>query len=213
MRVAARGTLGTRGILRWLTVAGAWSLMCAPRAYAAEVKLPDLIDARAFRIEDAWQGYSAVTPRSAIFVLALTGRRFDSSADFSVTCNDRYGSRIFRRTLPLHVRPIRFQLFLYELSQTALKPGPYAPFVGHTDDFPSITIEVETGQGKVTFFTRSQGRHHVPWAVRLGGHIYVLTTDSPMQAYDDLKPYLRLDILDGLLSAADRGTCDPAAGR
>jgi hypothetical protein len=64
--------------------------------------------------------------------------------------------------------------------------APYVPTLTHTDDYPSIRIEIGTSAGGIAFHTESQGRDHTPWALDMAGRTLSVPAPTPMQAMDRL---------------------------
>jgi hypothetical protein len=77
-----------------------------------------------------------------------------------------------------------FRQALARLAQAPMVPGPYTPYVRHTDDYPNISMTVYAGPDSVRFFTESQGRGHAPWGVEVDGQTYVVPSTGPAEAYD-----------------------------
>jgi hypothetical protein len=196
-------------LLLRLIVANAASMYSTPDAGAATIGLPDLTNARQIRIYHRWDGLNPIAPMVRVFTLTRAGDQISGSAKFSVNCYSRTDSRELQQAAELRPSQRRFASFLVEIARTELRPGPYIPRITHTDDVPSITIEIEGDGTEATFFTRSQGERHVPWGVRFDGNEYVLTNDSPMQAYEHLTPYLRLDIFYSLMVRGEKRDCRP----
>jgi hypothetical protein len=79
--------------------------------------------------------------------------------------------------------------FLGMLAEAPLVDGPYHPHFDHTDDFPRFSIIIGAGDDPIVFFSESQGTDRVPWAVRIGGTIYVIPSDAPARALDLVRGY------------------------
>jgi hypothetical protein len=88
------------------------------------------------------------------------------------------------------------------LESTPLEVGEYKPLFSHTDDFPSISIAVESSAGDLEFASSSQGSRHVPWRVVVGEDHYVTYADTPAQALDLLDPYLAREVQEALFDLA-----------
>jgi ankyrin repeat protein len=123
--------------------------------------------AQEVEIGDHWSGLG--TPSSSQWVLRRQGDRVDGAA-----------------AIPLPA----FESFLATLIDSPLLRAPYVPHFEHTDDYPSLSIRLTGPRGTVRFFTESQGRGHVPWAVEVGGTTYVVPTDAPARALSVLQPFL-----------------------
>ena len=79
--------------------------------------------------------------------------------------------------------------FLGMLAEAPLVDGPYYPHFDHTDDFPRFSIIIGAGDDPIVVFSESQGPDRVPWAVRIGGTIYVIPSDAPARALDLVRGY------------------------
>jgi hypothetical protein len=118
-----------------------------------------------------------------------------------------YQQKVLQQKVMLQVPLDRLKTFLATISELEIRSGPYKPTFTHTDDYPSITIEVAGEWGRVTFFSSSQGERHTPWAVKSQGADFVLTSDSPQKALDVLEPYLQLEVFEKLKrDARDRSS-------
>ncbi len=172
--------------------------LAAPRAVLAQ-----LTQAQKFRIEDDWTGLSPLAPIDAHYDLRRQGDQFTGKANFSVAGYTRERTAVEEIAIPETIASD----FLKMLSETPIEPpryalgeGPqYEPYMDHTDDYPSIRIEIELKDQTVNFFTSSQGENHVPWAVSVGEKLYIINSDQPMRALKLLAPYLKKDTLRKLI--------------
>ena len=141
----------------------------AARTTAAESAaiLGGIRGAQEVDIVQAWSGLG--TPSSLQWVLRRQGDRVDGAA-----------------AIPLPA----FESFLATLIESPLLRAPYEPHFERTDDYPSRSIRLTGPSGTVRFFTHSQGRGNVPWAVEVGGTTYVVPTDAPARALRVLEPFL-----------------------
>lgn len=69
--------------------------------------------------------------------------------------------------------------FLRLLAGAVLAPGPYVPFMEHTDDFPNIEVAVHVGpaarrDGIALLFSSSQGQFYAPWCATVRGETFTL---------------------------------------
>lgn len=151
-------------------------------------------------IVDEWSGYSPLAPLVARFRLVRREREFTGRARFSV------GSiRPIVETRPIGLSLVEVDELWRRLRACARVPGPYDPTFTHTDDCPAISIRFLGRDGeRVSYFTRSQGRAHVPWACREGGRLHVLRGDAPWRAYRTVRTTLGRDQLDRLARRFER---------
>jgi ankyrin repeat protein len=145
--------------------------------------------AQEVEIGDHWVGLG--TPSSSQWVLRRQGDRVDGAA-----------------AIPLAA----FESFLATLIESPLLSAPYVPHFGHTDDYPTVSIRLTGPSGTVRFFTESQGRGHVPWAVEVGGTTYVVPTDAPARALSVLEPFLPRRDRGRNAEGAPSAPSPPAAG-
>ncbi|HLF02599.1 MAG TPA: hypothetical protein VI547_11525 [Anaerolineales bacterium] len=155
--------------------------------------LPDLTTATAIHIQDDWNGLSPDAPLSARYTLVLIDGVFSGAADFSVAGGAKTAST--DAVLPPEVA----EEFLKTLAESPVKNGDYVPLIEHTDDYPSLVIEIDLGTEKVLFFSQSQGADHVPWGATFGGETYVVDSDAPARALKVLEPYLSREIIQELI--------------
>lgn len=147
-----------------------------PAAAAAQqpVTLP-LRDARALVVVDAWHGLSAISPTRAAYSL-----RRSEDGSFSGRVEITVGAGLIRRDTSFAARLPRAAAdsLLQVLSDVPLREGGYRPTLIHTDDYPTITVDVTVGDSIIRFHTTSQGPAHVPWRVSAGGRSYVSDSDA-----------------------------------
>lgn len=152
------------------------------------VKRPEikaLVQSRSIRIRDDWNGLGL--GQTAHYNLRRSANRFKGNATFTV---GRL-SRVETISIPLDV----VQTFLRTLGDSPLENRKYSPRIRHTDDYPSLRIELELENKTVSFITESQGKNHVPWAVTIQGKTYVIESDVPARALATLDPYLKHEVL------------------
>jgi len=152
------------------------------------VQLPELkalAGARLIRIQDGWGGLGP--SRSAHYELHPSENQFTGEATFSV------GG--LNKTENIQIPFNAAQTFFRILGEASLENKEYFPQIWHTDDYPSLKIELDLEDEAVTFFTESQGESHVPWAVKIGEKTYVIDSDVPARALAALNPYLKRDVM------------------
>lgn len=157
-----------------------------PRLYFVAVKT--------ITIRDYWVGYSPVAPIEANYQLSLEGSVLNGTAQFAVgsfSANRPSQQDTVNISIPADIT----LAFLGKLKESVLVEGVYPPRVERTDDYPSISITIETRREAIEIFTESQGREHIPWGVRMRENTYVVDSAIPAQALAILDPYLRQDVL------------------
>ena len=162
--------------------------------------LPKFTSPHSIRIDDSWMGLTPIAPTEAVFTFIPEGDRVRATADYSARYLEGNDGRqeVLQQKVQLQIPLEILERFLALISEVEIRSEPYKPTFTHTDDYPSITIEVEGEWGRVTFFSRSQGERHSPWAVRFEGADFVVTSDAPQQAIDILKPHLQLEVFEEL---------------
>jgi hypothetical protein len=94
------------------------------------------------------------------------------------------------------------QSVLRSLMAVTVLPGPYAPRIEWTDDYPDDLLQVSSGGRQVRFFSQSHG-DRVPWGIESAGQVVVSDTPEIARALRRLETCLRTDAYDALVSRAD----------
>src|SRR5262249_13713726 len=149
--------------------------------------LARLSDAHRIHIENDWTGLSPFAPLTAHYTLERKSDGFRGGATFSA---GGYSGTANKAVEDIAVPLDKAQLFLQMLSKCPMKSGDYEPKIEHTDDYPSIKLEIELEKETVTFFTKSQGEGNIPWGVTIRGTTYVVESDIPATAVELLEPHL-----------------------
>jgi hypothetical protein len=161
--------------------------------------LADLPEASTVVIELGWQGLSPLSPVEANYRLELRDGQFEGKGRFKVATATATRDVVVPRDL--------MRAFLAAATRVALVEKEYQPRITHTD-YPTVTVAVQTRQGKVTIATRSQpqksasGNHWdaTPWAIDYSGRTFIVTSQDPVQALDPLWTRLRYDEVTGELA-------------
>ncbi len=161
----------------------------------AKEALARLPQAQSIRIQNDWTGLSPAAPLEAHYTLQRTAAGFSGKASFAA---GGYGGHPRRALREIEIPSEAAHTFLQMLSEAPIRAGRYEPTITHTDDYPSIRIELETETERVVFFSESQGAGHVPWGVTLKGKTYVSRSDVPARALATLSPYLEREALERL---------------
>jgi hypothetical protein len=85
-------------------------------------------------LRDVWSGMSPHSPIAAIYELhrAVTG---------ALTGEGKFSTGLVAsKTVRVSMKAAATTTFLDALARVRMTPGNYEPFMGHTDDFPSIEI-------------------------------------------------------------------------
>ena len=171
--------------------------------------LSQIVQADSIRIKDEWEGYGPFSPISAFWDLHRSQDGFSGTATFRAhTHYSLYFSRpdlegkVLTDTVDILVPAGNVTNFLSRLSRVRLFKGEYVPSIPRIASYPSISIEIEVGPETITFFTRSQGKEHIPWGVTIQGETYVVvSSDVPAGALEQhLEPHLKREVLKELLN-------------
>jgi hypothetical protein len=150
-------------------------------------------------IQNDWAGLSPDAPIEAHYTLERGADGFSGEGSFSL--GGYSGNPVSAReaiTVPADVA----QKFLQMLEEPNLpmKEGTYEPRIDHTDDYPSLGIQIELPGGEqVAFFSGSQGVDNVPWGLSYEGKTYIVDSALPAKALYTLGPYLKQDEVLGRL--------------
>ncbi len=171
--------------------------------------LSQIVQADSIRINDEWEGYGPYSPISAFWDLHRSQDGFSGTATFRAHPHySLYFSRpelegkVLTDTADILIPAGNVTSFLSRLSMARLFRGEYVPSIPRTASYPSISIEIEVGPETITFFTRSQGKEHIPWGVTIQGETYVVvSSDVPAGALEQhLEPHLKREQLQELLN-------------
>ena len=171
--------------------------------------LSQIVQADSIRINDEWEGYGPYSPISAFWDLHRSQDGFSGTATFRAHPHySLYFSRpelegkVLTDTADILIPAGNVTSFLSRLSMARLFKGEYVPSIHRTASYPSISIEIEVGPETITFFTRSQGKEHIPWGVTIQGETYVVvSSDVPAGALEQhLEPHLKRELLQELLN-------------
>ena len=147
------------------------------------VELKALGNARAIRVSNAWNGLG--TPSRSDYTLRRGAGGFAGGPTTGAEAQ-RAGDAV---SIPMDTA----QSFLKMLGDSRLEDREYVPRFEHTDDYPTIEIEITLDNGPVSFHTESQGADHVPWAATIDGKTYVIPSAVPARALELLAPFLARD--------------------
>jgi hypothetical protein len=160
----------------------------------------DLLQATRIDLRDRWCGLSRASPMRLDVVLQR-----DDQNGFRGRSELRVGEDRSRRTesLDVTISPGVATAILTALADAPVEPGPYVPWLDHTDDYPEIEIEVLTPAGAATFHSRSQGEHHVPWGLRMNGEELSVNSPLPAEALELLRRCAGGDRLEAMVAEMD----------
>jgi len=157
-------------------------------------KISDVSKVISIELQSDWMGLSEFGPLKRAYFFKSDGPNFSGKATFSLGA----GPSLLSKEFPVSVPRETVQAFLSQLSRSVLEKGEYKPKIDHTDDYPTLGITVEGPQGKVEFFSRSQGEFAIPWGVRFASQTYVVNTNDPELAFRIMDPYLKHEMMKSL---------------
>jgi hypothetical protein len=138
-----------------------------------------------------WLGLSPLSPIDAVYSLALRNDQFEGDGKFSVAA----ASATRAVTIPSDI----VRAFLVAVTKVELVEKDYTPRITHTDDYPSLSVMVQTGRGVLQIGTRSQQQRpksgtyvdRTPWAITYLGRTFVVTASDLDQAFDPWESHLQ----------------------
>jgi hypothetical protein len=155
-------------------------------------ELADLPDTTGVVIGIGWMGLSPLSPMSAGYMLELHGDQFEGPAVFQVA-----KAPTVKRTVAIPRDLVRG--FLIAAGKVDLVEAEYRAHIEHTDDYPSIDVEVSTKQGLLRIGSQSQQRmgtsadtvDRTPWRVAYRDRTFVVTASDLDQAFAPFEAYLQ----------------------
>lgn len=158
----------------------------------------DVYTVQSIVIDDGWMGLSLIAPITAKYELHTEDTNFTGLANFSVG-PDLPRKPATRATENLIVPKEIVSRFLQQIAATPIVPGKYEPEFTHTDDYPSISIELKTDKKHVIFSSTSQSKDRSPWKIADGKQECISRSAIPADALALLKPYLKQDLQKALI--------------
>lgn len=155
-------------------------------------ELADLSETTGVMIGIGWMGLSPLSPMSAGYLLELHGDQFEGPAVFQAAT-----APTVKRTVAIPRDLVRG--FLTAATKVDLVEAEYSAHIEHTDDYPSVDVEVPTKQGPLQIGSRSQQRtgksgdyiDRTPWRIGYRGRTFVVTASDLDQAFVPLELYLQ----------------------
>jgi hypothetical protein len=141
--------------------------------------LADFASATAIHITSGWMGLSPIAPIEHRIDVTFAGAE--------VTTHTVCGAALQTQERPDTTLPAApFTAALSRLASVTIRPGPYQARVTHTDDYPDLTIVVDTPSGSVTYHSASQGELAIPWEISAEGGSGVISDRVPGEVFTDL---------------------------
>jgi hypothetical protein len=190
-----------KNVIRIVSLAVVLTVAVAAAALSRSTTLPqlfpelaDMPETNAVAIGIGWIGLSRLSPVSAGYFLDRHGDRFEGPGFFQVA------------KAPSEKRAIAVPRDLVRALLTAANnvpvlEGEYQAHIEHTDDYPSLDVEVSIKQELLRIGSQSQERQaksgnfadRTPWRVDYRKRTFVVTATELDQAFAALQPYLQSD--------------------
>jgi hypothetical protein len=120
------------------------------------------------RLIQGWNGLSRFSPIHAEYVLNLENDQFKGTALFSVASVTGTEVAAARREDVMEFARIALQV--------AVEEKPYKPRICHTDDYPSLEIELQSDTQTLRIWSTSQ--YLTPWGIRFENRSFVTDTEE-----------------------------------
>jgi hypothetical protein len=168
-------------------------------------ELADMPETNGVAIGIGWMGLSALSPITAGYFLELHGDQFEGPGFFQVADKPTEKRAI---AVPRDV----VRAFLTAANKVGVAEGEYRAHIDHTDDYPSLDVEVSINRELLRIGSQSQQRRpksgdyldRTPWHVDYRKRTFVVTASDLDQAFAALQPYLKNDkVLDELMKKYD----------
>lgn len=143
---------------------------------------------RSIELEDHWSGLNDYGPTASYYSLLPAGTEFVGQVNFRVG-GDFMDPIAEIQDLQIPVENI--QSFINKLAESPSIQGKYEPLIEWTDDYPSLSIDIKLQAESILFYTSSQGEYHKPWAIFFKDRTYIVNSTAPMDALNQLAPYLK----------------------
>jgi hypothetical protein len=163
------------------------------RAHLFPMRL-QIAQIEAITINDSWTGMFSNAPFNAQYELMIQDGMLVGTSTFS---SGYRADRIYENVIsPIPAEVV--EEFIRKLEEAHITPGKYRPldYQEWVDDYPNISITIQTSNGTIEIFTQSQGEEHIPWAANVRSEEYLIHSAIPSHALDILQPYLLIDIPD-----------------
>ena len=178
-----------------LVLTAAVAAAALPRGTTLPQLFPELAGApetNGVAIGIGWMGLSPLSPLTAGYLLELHGDQFEGQGIFHVA------------KMPLVKRAVaiphdRMRAFLTAANKVSVVEGPYQAHIEHTDDYPSLDIEISVDRNVLRIGSQSQHRpksdyvDRTPWHIDYRGRTFVVSAADLDQAFEPLEPYLQDD--------------------
>jgi hypothetical protein len=180
-----------------LVLAVSFAVAAVPRSSTLPQLFPELADipeTNGVAIGIGWMGLSPLSPLTAGYLLELHGDQFEGPAYFQIT--DKPSEK---RAIAVPRDLVR--AFLTAANKVPVVEGQYQARIEHTDDYPSLDVQVSVKGELLRIGSQSQQRapksgdylDRTPWHVDYRKRTFLVTASDLDQAFAPLQPYLKAD--------------------
>ncbi len=144
-------------------------------------------------LNDSWDGLNPAAPLVAKVCLQRQANGFDGLALYNAghDVSGEFINTYVERTGQVQVPQAEINRFLQMVSELPVVEGVYNPKIDHTDDYPSLLIQLNGPAWQLKLYSQSQGGDKVPWGLNFNNQNFVINTADPERAYEVLKPYFK----------------------
>lgn len=181
--------------------------LCAPNR---DIPISASLDTSAVQsivVDDSWMGLSLVAPIVARYELHRADMGFVGQAKFSVGA-ELPNKPPSKATEQLAVPQDVISRFLDQIATTPVTGGKYEPKFTHTDDYPSVNIELRTDTGFVALYSASQSKDFSPWKITNDKTECISQSGTPATALALLEPYFKRDVQKALIEREQNAVKD-----
>ncbi len=151
---------------------------------------------RTVHIQNYWTGLSPIAPIQADYDLRMQeDGTLTGTATYKITYDE------LTETVDIVIPADVVEAFNNKLSTIDLEREAYTPLIEWTDDYPSLSIIVETKTAVYKVYSGSQGENHVPWGATVDNEEFTVNSAIPAEALIILEPYLKLDVQEAMIDA------------
>jgi hypothetical protein len=169
-----------------------------PRTVGAA--LPRLAEAQSLTLVYDWAGLSSGAPYHVETQLAI--HELPSHAPISITVGG-YWKPKQTQLLTTTLTSVQWRAAQQTLSTIPLQTIPYQPIRSHTDDYPTLIMEIAGPSFHARFHSTSQGDRYLPWEAIINGQHYTITAPAIFTVWDTLQPTMRPDALSAAVHAIE----------
>jgi hypothetical protein len=137
--------------------------------------LTALPSATALRVTEGWMGLTPIGPIAHHYELTATEGGFVAHLVCHAGAHELAQPD---QTIPRDsLAPI-----LTRLSSAEVTAGTYAPRIEHTDDYPNLSMEIDSPAGTLALTSQSQGENAEPWQIATGSDTAIVASSMPGEA-------------------------------